>query len=85
MPSPSAHSIASAFREVEVKANRYWLKEAAKSTSQSSAEFELIPPHRLVAYRTKDFAKKDKSHACERMFLRPVNRTKCFDVKHFGT
>jgi hypothetical protein len=39
MPSPLLTQSPSPFREVEVlKANEYWLKEAAKSTSQSSAE-----------------------------------------------
>jgi hypothetical protein len=39
MPSPLLTQSPSPFREVEVlKANEYWLKEAAKSTIQSSAE-----------------------------------------------
>jgi dienelactone hydrolase len=39
MPSPLLTQSPSAFREVEVlKANEYWLKEAAKSTIQSCAE-----------------------------------------------
>jgi dienelactone hydrolase len=39
MPSPLLTQSPSPFREVEVlKANEYWLKEAAKSISQSSAE-----------------------------------------------
>jgi hypothetical protein len=39
MPSPLLTQSPSPFREVEVlKANEYWLKEAAKSTSQSFAE-----------------------------------------------
>jgi hypothetical protein len=38
MPSPLLTQSPSPFREVEVlKANEYWLKEAAKSTVQSSA------------------------------------------------
>jgi hypothetical protein len=39
MPSPLLTQSPSPFRAVEVlKENEYWLKEAAKSTSQSSAE-----------------------------------------------